>query len=300
LSLCAPADARSDKAHTLLAGFYHAYPQYSATPANASASASAHATRASELQTAILDVFWSPSKLAFYDFILDNSTSALAASPGSSRTGTPSSLWSAATFYPFWVGIVPSQVASNASAAFGAFSALNLVLSRYNGTIPVTFLETGQQWDAPNAWPPHQYIALQALRNLPANVTGAALPTPPAGQGSFALVPAGQLNVAEGALPAQQLSVSANASASGAAADVNALNGTVANGGNATQGEGWADRLQRELANRYIASALCSWHATGGSVPNLLPRLSDAELNVTQSQNLTGIVRPPARPAHTG
>jgi alpha,alpha-trehalase len=174
-----------------------------------------------------------------------------------------------------------------------------LVLSRYNGTIPVTFLETGQQWDAPNAWPPHQYIALQALRNLPANVTGAALPTPPAGQGSFALVPAGQLNVAEGALPAQQLSVSANASASGAAADVNALNGTVANGGNATAGEGWAARLQRELANRYIASALCSWHATGGSVPNLLPRLSDAELNVTQSQNLTGIVRPPAPPAHT-
>lgn len=32
-------------------------------------------------------------------------------------------------------------------------------------------------------------------------------------------------------------------------------------------------------------------HATGGSIPGLLPRLSDAELQVTQSQNNTGNVR---------
>lgn len=32
-------------------------------------------------------------------------------------------------------------------------------------------------------------------------------------------------------------------------------------------------------------------HATGGSIPSLLPRLSDAELQVTQSQNNTGNVR---------
>ena len=49
--------------------------------------------------------------------------------------------------------------------------------------------------------------------------------------------------------------------------------------------------LQRELANRYVASALCSWHATGGEIPGLLPRLSDQELNVTQSVNNTGNVR---------
>lgn len=32
-------------------------------------------------------------------------------------------------------------------------------------------------------------------------------------------------------------------------------------------------------------------HATGGSIPGLLPRLSDAELNVTQSVNNTGNVK---------
>jgi len=64
--------------------------------------------------------------------------------------------------------------------------------------------------------------------------------------------------------------------------DINALNGTTVNGGNATgQNEGWASALQREVANRYVASVFCSWYATGGSIPGLLPRLSNATLNVT-------------------
>lgn len=33
-----------------------------------------------------------------------------------------------------------------------------------------------------------------------------------------------------------------------------------------------------------------SRHATGGSIPGILPRLSDQELNVTLSQNNTGNV----------
>ena len=102
--------------------------------------------------------------------------------------------------------------------------------------------------------------------------------------------------MSEEALPKQGLAGNNNASTSGSAADVNKLDGTVINGGNKTDGEGWAATLQRELANRYIASALCSWHATGGAIQGLLPRLSDQELNVTQSQNNTGNVRPSARP----
>ncbi len=96
-----------------------------------------------------------------------------------------------------------------------------MVLRRYNGTYPTTFVESGLQWDAPNAWPPHQYIALEALRALPANVSSG----PRTGSG----------------------------------ADINALSGTFVNGGNATAGEGWRDALARGLANRYFTSALCSW-----------------------------------------
>ena len=144
--------------------------------------------------------------------------------------------------------------------------------------------------DAPNAWPPHQYIALEALRALPANVSGGSLPTPNSGQSTYSLIPANQIGIAEGSLPVQAVAGGKNASQTGSTADINKLDGTVFNGGNKTDGEGWAAALQRELANRYIASALCSWHATGGQIQGLLPRLSDQELNVTQSVNNTGNV----------
>ncbi|KAI0329049.1 glycoside hydrolase [Cubamyces sp. BRFM 1775] len=255
------------KAHSLLADLYDTQ--------NDNSSAATHRSTAASLRAGILDLLWDSSKLAFYDFNL--------------TSNARNSIFTAATFYPLWNGIIPDEVASSSDNAFGYFAAVNMVLNRYNGTMPVTFLESGQQWDAPNAWPPHQYIILEALRALPTNVTSAALPTPPSGKSSFDLIPSGQIGVDESALPGQLIVGSGkNATKSGPEADVSRLNGTVLNGGNATGGEGWAAALQRELANRYVASTLCSWHATGGEIPNLLPRLSSKELNVTQSQNNTG------------
>lgn len=114
--------------------------------------------------------------------------------------------------------------------------------------------------DAPNAWPPHQYIAIQALSALPSNLTEGALPTLLPNQSTFDLIPAGQLGLAESDLPVQTiLGSNQNITSSGPGADFNKLNGTVVNGGNASAGEGWARILQREMANRYITSALCSW-----------------------------------------
>jgi len=73
-----------------------------------------------------------PSQLAFYDFILN--------------TNSRSNVFSAATFYPFWSGIIPDQVAKDEKSAFGVFASLNLVLNRYNGTFPPTFVDSGLQW----------------------------------------------------------------------------------------------------------------------------------------------------------
>lgn len=126
----------------------------------------------------------------------------------------------------------------------------------------VSYLHVTQEpRDAPNAWPPHQYIALKALAALPSNVTNGTIPS--ASNGTFALIPAGQLGLTEAQLLGQPNTPSGNASTSGVSADINALNGTVANGGNATAGEGWADALARQLANRYAVSALCSWYVNG-------------------------------------
>ncbi|KJA17435.1 glycoside hydrolase family 37 protein [Hypholoma sublateritium FD-334 SS-4] len=243
---------------------------------NASAVAR-HNTAAASLKAGILDLCWDSQKLAFYDFILD--------------TNSRNTIFSVAAFYPFWVGIIPPQVLSNATAAFQVFSSVNMVLNRYNGTFPSTFIQTGLQWDAPNTWPNHQYIILNALQALPANLTNGPIPSPASGQSTFTLIPEGQLGLNETSLPGQPLRGGAsliNATLTGPGADFNGGNGTVANGGNPIDGEGWGAALQRMLANRYFSSALCSWQATGGSIPNVLPRLSDAELNVTQSQTNDG------------
>lgn len=200
---------------------------------------------AANIRAGILDLFWDSSKLAFYDFNLTSNT----------RNG----FFSVATYYPPWAGIVPEELVSDSTKAFGFFSSINMVLRRYNGTYPTTFVESGLQWDAPNAWPPHQYIALQALRALPSNVSSGAIPQPPSGESAFGLVPSGQLGLQETALPGQVVCCGKNASSTGSGADINALSGTFVNGGNATSGEGWRDALVRGLANRYITSALCSW-----------------------------------------
>lgn len=116
--------------------------------------------------------------------------------------------------------------------------------------------------DAPNTWPNHQYIILSALQALPANVTGGPIPVPAANESTFSLIPAGQLGLDETSLPGQPVRGGTsiiNATTTGSAADINVGNGTVANGGNPVNGEGWAASLQRQLANRYFSSALCSW-----------------------------------------
>ena len=99
---------------------------------NNSAAATNHTQAATTLREAILDLFWDPTKLAFYDF---NTTS-----------NARNSIFSTATFYPLWNGIVPDEVLASSQNAFGFFSALNMVLNRYNATMPVTLIETGLQW----------------------------------------------------------------------------------------------------------------------------------------------------------
>lgn len=233
-----------------------------------------HRNKAASIREGVLDLLWNSTKMGFYDFNI--------------ASGRQNSVFSAASYYPVWSGIAPTEILSGAEGAFKYFAPLNLVLKRYNGTFPSTFMDTSLQWDFPNTWAPHQYIILQALRALPSNITSTTLSALSSNKSTFDLLPPDQLGISESQLPSQMLLSGVNATNLGPEADINTLNGTVLNGGNATDSEGWAQTLQRELANRYFASAFCSWHATGGAIPNVLPRLSDAELNVTQSVNNTG------------
>lgn len=119
--------------------------------------------------------------------------------------------------------------------------------------------------DAPSAWPPHQYIILQALRNLPPNTTKSYTPPRIGNQSTFTLIPSGQLGLTETQLPGQPVdfdssgNVINNGPAINASADVSFMDGTVVNGGFKNASDNWSHILQRELANRYFTSVLCSW-----------------------------------------
>lgn len=93
---------------------------------------SSHRASAATIKAGILDLFWDASKVAFYDYNL--------------TSNARNNIYTAATYYPLWSGIIPVEIAGDSSKAFSFFSGLNLILNRYNGTVPVTFLTTGLQW----------------------------------------------------------------------------------------------------------------------------------------------------------
>ena len=137
--------------------------------------------------------------------------------------------------------------------------------------------------DFPNSWPPHIYFALEGLANL--LELGVGYGDLPSSNNSFTLIPTNQLGLTEEQVPLQTLGGNRTVPRG---VDINIVDGTITNGGNKTEEEGWASQLQRELANRYIASVYCNWYVTGGSLPGLLPRLPDDTLNLTHSVGQTG------------
>ena len=117
-------DVFLDKAHVLLANLY----------GNSNTTAAAnHLQVAAGIRAGILDLMWDSSKLAFYDFNL--------------TSNSRNSIFTAATFYPAWNDIIPDEVLASHANALGYFSAVNMVMNKYNGTFPVTFVDwTGLQW----------------------------------------------------------------------------------------------------------------------------------------------------------
>lgn len=95
--------------------------------------AASHTSTASSLRAGILDLFFDSSKLAFYDYNL--------------KSSARNTIFTAASYYPLWSGIIPDTLLSSKDKAFGFFASLNLVMNRFNGTVPTTFISTtGQQW----------------------------------------------------------------------------------------------------------------------------------------------------------
>ncbi|ESK92520.1 glycoside hydrolase family 37 protein [Moniliophthora roreri MCA 2997] len=67
------------------------------------------------------------------------------------KTNARNNIFSVTAFYPMWSGIFPEDVLQSQETAFKAFLSVNTNRYRYNGTFPSTFVDTGLQWDRPNA-----------------------------------------------------------------------------------------------------------------------------------------------------
>lgn len=72
-----------------------------------------------------------------------------------------------AQYYPFWTGAAPDDLKNNASAILKAYERIESELDRFPGVPGATNLETGEQWDEPNVWPPLTYILIDGLLNTP-------------------------------------------------------------------------------------------------------------------------------------
>lgn len=105
--------------------------------------AQAYKRKADQRAAAIRRYCWSAPEGFFmdYDFVAGKHTPAL----------------SLAGVFPLYAGVATQEQAA----------AVAEVLEKkflQEGGLPATLVETGQQWDAPNGWPPLQWVAIQGLR----------------------------------------------------------------------------------------------------------------------------------------
>ncbi|MGN6423602.1 MAG: alpha,alpha-trehalase TreF [Asticcacaulis sp.] len=72
------------------------------------------------------------------------------------RAGRPTTVISAATLYPLFVGLADKRQAT-------AVATLTRLQLTAQGGLRTTQIPSGQQWDDPNGWPPLQWIAISGL-----------------------------------------------------------------------------------------------------------------------------------------
>jgi alpha,alpha-trehalase len=125
---------------------------------------------------AMTTVMWDEEHFRYFDYNLTSNarnTYILADedSTEAERAGAPEGqmlAFNPAQFYPFWTGAAPDRLKNNPLAVQRAYAPVADQLQRKAGTIPASNLQTGQQWDEPNAWPNLQYIITAGLLNTPA------------------------------------------------------------------------------------------------------------------------------------
>jgi len=137
------------------------------------------AGRAANRSEAMTTVLWSPEHYSYFDYNLTSSSQNIYTL--ADNTSTPLALQGAppgkqiwfqiSQFYPFWTGAAPESIKNDPKAIRRVYARVEELLESRDGAIAATNLQTGQQWDEPNVWPPLQYILMQGLLNTPLEVS---------------------------------------------------------------------------------------------------------------------------------
>ena len=76
-----------------------------------------------------------------------------------------SSEYYASSFFPLWIFSTFSSstttIPEHSTRAFETIKDLGVL--GFSGGLPTSLIESGEQWDFPNAWPPLQHVAVEAL-----------------------------------------------------------------------------------------------------------------------------------------
>ncbi|CAK1359620.1 Trehalase [Cercospora beticola] len=142
---------------------------------NASA-AEAWAEVAANRSDAMTAVLWDQEQWGYFDYNLTSSSRQIyiPADENAAQSETQGAplgqqiFTHIAQFYPYWTGAAPAWIKQNPSAILRAYERIETELERFSGVPGATNLETGEQWDEPNVWPPLTYILIDGLLNTPA------------------------------------------------------------------------------------------------------------------------------------
>lgn len=113
-----------------------------------------YANLAFQIKKGIEAVLWNDKEGVWFDFDLDNNIHR--------EFYNPANLW------PLWSKSYDTTESNKfASSAVRYLKKQNLQI--YPGGVPTTHLQTGQQWDFPNCWPPLEHMLVKGLRNCDDN-----------------------------------------------------------------------------------------------------------------------------------
>jgi alpha,alpha-trehalase len=138
------------------------------------ATAADWASLARKRSEAMYALMWNNTLWSYFDYNLTSSAQNIYVPVGDNPADTAGAppgyqvLFDVAQLYPFWTGAAPKHLKNNPLAVKRAFGPVSKMLGERAGGIPATNLQTGQQWDEPNVWPPLMYILMQGLLNTPA------------------------------------------------------------------------------------------------------------------------------------